>query len=999
MQFAEVTDGLAVDQDVTASAGMKEGFDMIGGNAEAFNTQSGQKLFQSAFHVIKILHGLFTVPASAEFAADQCREHRFFFGQFFIGGGIITAGQLKNGKIQVAAAHISRGNADHAGKHHRTDNTLFIAEGIHDLHAVAAHIVFGQKKLIVMFLIHETVGHQFIEAHGNHDVPHFIGDLLSLVFLPFGHLTAGERGGDLIVTVQTGHFLDEIHLPFDIHTVMGYGNAETAFNGFVFESKAVHHRDHGFIGDFHTDGGAGVIEDEIDFRFFKGTFVRIDGAFHQRTAGQFAKELTDAVRCAFRRLHVDALFKTGGRFGRKTQLTRGQTDGFRIEISAFDQDVFRIFCNFGILTAHDAGNADGFFTVADQKHIGGKIAFLIIEGHDFFTFFGPANNDLMPTDGVIVEGMGRLIHFQHDIVGNINDIADGADPCGGQTMAHPHRRRTDLNVFHHFRGVTGAEVFIFYFYFGKVMDIPFGLGQCDLGQSQGFAADGGHFSRHIDHGKTVGAVGRQLKFKDRVVQIKSGNDVFPYGKVIGKNEDAAFAFGGGQSFGNLQFRHGAEHPFGSHTGLICRVNMKTAGKIGADERQRHLDADTDIGGAADDGQIFAFTGIHFADMPFGMFGIRMIFHGFNLGNNNIFNTFIEIFDPFHAETDKGQTVGQLFGTPVHGNKGFQPLIGYIHLSKASSKFAQETNVVIIENTKVVNTVFQHGNAFHTQTEGKAPELSAVVARHFKNIGMHHAGAENFDPTGITAGTAAFAAANAAGNIHFGAGFGKREITGTEADLTVFAEELTHHFEQRPFQVGHGDIFVDDKPFHLVEHGRMGGVVVSAEYAAGANDFHGVFRHFRRHRSYLHRRSMSTEQRIFGNIERVLHITGGMILRQVQAFKVIIIIFHFGAFADFIAHTEKDLFDFFNHTADGMDMAGFDFGTGQRNIDFFRFDPGFQRRFFQFFGFHRKDFFQSLTDFIGHLTDFGTVFAAEFAHAFENRRQFPFFAEVLHAQVI
>ena len=81
------------------------------------------------------------------------------------------------------------------------------------------------------------------------------------------------------------------------------------------------------------------------------------------------------------------------------------------------------------------------------------------------------------------------------------------------------------------------------------------------------------------------------------------------------------------------------------------------------------------------------------------------------------------------------------------------------------------------------------------------------------------------------------------------------------------------------------------------------------------------------------------------------------------------------------------------------MTGFDFGAGQRNIDFFRLDLSFQRRFFQFFGFRRKDFFQSLTDFIGYLTDFGTVFAAEFAHAFENRRQFPFFAEVLYTQVI
>ena len=42
MKFAKVTDGFAVDQDITASAGMKERFDMIGGNAEAFNTQRGQ---------------------------------------------------------------------------------------------------------------------------------------------------------------------------------------------------------------------------------------------------------------------------------------------------------------------------------------------------------------------------------------------------------------------------------------------------------------------------------------------------------------------------------------------------------------------------------------------------------------------------------------------------------------------------------------------------------------------------------------------------------------------------------------------------------------------------------------------------------------------------------------------------------------------------------------------------------------------------------------------
>ena len=139
----------------------------------------------------------------------------------------------------------------------------------------------------------------------------------------------------------------------------------------------------------------------------------------------------------------------------------------------------------------------------------------------------------MTGDGVVVKSMGRLIHFQHDIVGNVNNIADGTNPRGGQTMAHPHGRRTDFNIFHHFRGVTGTEVFIPDFHFGEIMDILFGFGQFDFRQCQGLAADGSHFSGHVDHGKTVGTVGRQLKFKNRVVQIQSGNNIFPDGEIIG----------------------------------------------------------------------------------------------------------------------------------------------------------------------------------------------------------------------------------------------------------------------------------------------------------------------------------------------------------------------------------------------------------------------------------------------------------------------------------
>ena len=85
---------------------------------------------------------------------------------------------------------------------------------------------------------------------------------------------------------------------------------------------------------------------------------------------------------------------------------------------------------------------------------------------------------------------------------------------------------------------------------------------------------------------------------------------------------------------------------------------------------------------------------------------------------------------------------------------------------------------------------------------------------------------------------------------------------------------------------------------------MGGIhLIRTEYAAGSN--HADRRLLLLHGTYLYRRGLGTKYDILINIERILLILGRMIRRNVQRFKVIVVILYFGTFHYFIAHTNEN----------------------------------------------------------------------------------------------
>src|SRR5207248_3990256 len=101
-----------------------------------------------------------------------------------------------------------------------------------------------------------------------------------------------------------------------------------------------------------------------------------------------------------------------------------------------------------------------------------------------------------------------------------------------------------------------------------------------------------------------------------------------------------------------------------------------------------------------------------------------------------------------------------------------------------------------------DAVLHHGDALDAHAEGEAGDFFGVVgvvtrvdlAACFISLGVDggedsgvdHAAAEEFDPAGVFALAAAFAAAEDAGDLDVGGGFGEGEEAGQEAGFDIGA---------------------------------------------------------------------------------------------------------------------------------------------------------------------------------------------------------------------
>ena len=114
---------------------------------------------------------------------------------------------------------------------------------------------------------------------------------------------------------------------------------------------------------------------------------------------------------------------------------------------------------------------------------------------------------------------------------------------------------------------------------------------------------------------------------------------------------------------------------------------------------------------------------------------------------------------------------------------------------------QEAHIVFGEEAQVVHLIFQVRDAFHTHTEGITLVHLRIDAVRLKYRRVDHAAAQDLHPTGVFAEAATLAAADVAGNVHFGRRLSEGEIRGTQADLRVGTKHFSCEGEEYLFQVG------------------------------------------------------------------------------------------------------------------------------------------------------------------------------------------------------
>ena len=154
-----------------------------------------------------------------------------------------------------------------------------------------------------------------------------------------------------------------------------------------------------------------------------------------------------------------------------------------------------------------------------------------------------------------------------------------------------------------------------------------------------------------------------------------------------------------------------------------------------------------------------------------------------------------------------------------------------------------------------------------------------------------------------------------------------------------------------------------------------------------------------HNTDLNGRGLGSEEHIFGDIESVLSISCGVVLRKVECFEVVIIGFNFGTFCDGKAHSEEDILNFVENDVERMFLAGGSGGSRKSYVNGFGSKLLFKKMLMDVFSGLGKVVFNFGADLVCKLADNGSFLCGEFSHLFENGGELAFFAEIADSEFL
>ncbi len=192
----------------------------------------------------------------------------------------------------------------------------------------------------------------------------------------------------------------------------------------------------------------------------------------------------------------------------------------------------------------------------------------------------------------------------------------------------------------------------------------------DLKRVQRRTADRRRFARDTEHRQTIGLVRRQLDFENRVVEVERLADILPDRRIFRQDQQTAMIFG------QLQFARRAQHALALDATQLRQLDLERRAalfgrrQLGADQRDRHLDARRDIRRTAHDVERLARAGVDLTHVE--LVGVRMLDHFQYAAHHDLRRRRRRGPQPFDFKAGHRQCVRQLVGRHLRIDESSQP---------------------------------------------------------------------------------------------------------------------------------------------------------------------------------------------------------------------------------------------------------------------------------------------------------------------------------------
>ena len=252
----------------------------------------------------------------------------------------------------------------------------------------------------------------------------------------------------------------------------------------------------------------------------------VDNAVNNFASAEHFDQLAGSVYCRKSVQRVKTLFKLCRSLGAHTKRQCALADAGSVKVCRLENNINRVGNNLAVLAAHDACKADRASIVRDNENVGVELSDISVERCKLLALGGAAHDDPAALDVAVVECVHRLAVFHHDVVCDINDVVYRPYAHCAQSLAHPLRGGSDLNIAYHARGVSRAEIGSRGFDRQKLGENAVCAALDDrLVCFKLFAEGRGGLACKTDDRQAVGAVGGYLKLNDVIVCADDGLDV------------------------------------------------------------------------------------------------------------------------------------------------------------------------------------------------------------------------------------------------------------------------------------------------------------------------------------------------------------------------------------------------------------------------------------------------------------------------------------------